>query len=63
MLLEKVLNKKIVERIERVEKEDSRAGMLLKECLWQEYLNRHKKQWRYRNWYLKKIAKRSTKEE
>ena len=61
--LDKVINRKIVEKLLEVEVEDETVYSLLRDALWQEHLNRHKKKWVYSPWYLKLIERYSKEED
>ena len=55
--LERAINHKIVEKLEEVKLDNEVIYSLLKEALWQEYLNRTKQRWSYSQWYAKLIEK------
>jgi hypothetical protein len=62
LILEKALNKRILDKIEKIKNKDGAAYNLLRKALWQEYLNRTKQTWHYSQWYLKQIEKEVSKE-
>lgn len=55
--LERAINHKIVEKLEEIRLSNEVIYLLLKDALWQEYLNRNKQRWSYSQWYLKLIEK------
>ncbi len=62
MILEKALNKRILDKIEKIKKKDMKAYNLLRNALWNEYLNRTKQSWHYSQLYIKLIEKEVSKE-
>lgn len=55
--LERAINHKIVEKLEEVKPDNEVIYSLLKDALWQEYLNRNKQRWPYNQWYMKLVEK------
>lgn len=63
MILEKAINKRILDKLEKIKKKNKAAYNLLREALWKEYLNRTKATWHYSQWYRKLVEKQASQEE